>query len=176
MDQSVAIFGGGCFWCLEAVFERLRGVSGVTSGYAGGDDPDPAYERVCQGRTGHAEVVRIVFDPGIISFEALLEVFFLIHDPTTPDRQGADIGTQYRSVVFCHDPGQEAAARAMIARLEASGDLPGPVVTQVAPGARFFPAEDHHQDYFRANPLAPYCRAVVAPKVEKLLKTHPEWV
>lgn len=174
MAEAVATFGGGCFWCLEAVFERLKGVSDVTSGYAGGEDPNPTYERVCGGRTGHAEVVRITFDPEVVSFTTLLEVFFLSHDPTTLNRQGADIGTQYRSVVFCHDAEQEAATRAVIKGLEASGALPGPVVTQVVQAARFFAAEDYHQDYFRANPHAPYCQVVVGPKVAKLLKAYPD--
>lgn len=173
MADAVATFGGGCFWCLEAVFERLAGVSDVTSGYCGGADPNPTYERVCGGRTGHAEVVRVSFDPAVVSFGTLLEVFFLSHDPTTLNRQGADIGTQYRSVVFFHDADQEAATRAHIAILNASGALPGPVVTQVVPEARFFPAEDYHQDYFRNNPHAPYCQVVVASKVSKLLKAFP---
>ena len=176
MSAAVATFGGGCFWCLEAVFERLQGVSDVTSGYSGGEDPNPTYERVCGGRTGHAEVVRITFDPEQVSFTTLLEVFFLSHDPTTLNRQGADIGTQYRSVVFFHDAEQESATRAMVSRLDASGELSGPVVTQVVPACRFFPAEEYHQDYFRRNPYAPYCQVVVAAKVSKLLKKHPEWV
>lgn len=176
MSEAVATFGGGCFWCLEAVFERLQGVSDVTSGYSGGEDPNPTYERVCGGRTGHAEVVRITFDPEQVSFTTLLEVFFLSHDPTTLNRQGADIGTQYRSVVFFHDAEQESATRAMVSRLDASGELSGPVVTQVVPACRFFPAEEYHQDYFRRNPYAPYCQVVVAAKVSKLLKKHPEWV
>ncbi len=176
MSAAVATFGGGCFWCLEAVFERLQGVSDVTSGYSGGEDPNPTYERVCGGRTGHAEVVRITFDPEQVSFTTLLEVFFLSHDPTTLNRQGADIGTQYRSVVFFHDAEQESATRAMVSRLDASGELSGPVVTQVVPACRFFPAEEYHQDYFRCNPYAPYCQVVVAAKVSKLLKKHPEWV
>lgn len=176
MAEAVATFGGGCFWCLEAVFERLRGVSDVTSGYSGGEDPNPTYERVCGGRTGHAEVVRITYHPEVVSFATLLEVFFLSHDPTTLNRQGADIGTQYRSVVFCHDAEQETATRAMISRLDASGVFSASVVTQVAPLAKFFPAEVYHQDYFRSNPHAPYCQVVVSPKVSKLLKSHPEWV
>ena len=154
----------------------FRSVSDVTSGYSGGEDPNPTYERVCGGRTGHAEVVRITFDPEQVSFTTLLEVFFLSHDPTTLNRQGADIGTQYRSVVFFHDAEQESATRAMISRLDASGELSGPVVTQVVPACRFFPAEEYHQDYFRRNPYAPYCQVVVAAKVSKLLKKHPEWV
>ena len=176
MSEAVATFGGGCFWCLEAVFERLQGVSDVTSGYSGGEDPNPTYERVCGGRTGHAEVVRITFDPEQVSFTTLLEVLFLSHDPTTLNRQGADIGTQYRSVVFFHDAEQESATRDMISRLDTSGELSGPVVTQVVPACRFFPAEEYHQDYFRRNPYAPYCQVVVAAKVSKLLKKHPEWV
>jgi peptide-methionine (S)-S-oxide reductase len=174
MATALATVGGGCFWCLEAVFERLRGVSAVTSGYAGGEDPKPTYEKVCGGRTGHAEVIQIEFDPEVVSFATLLEVFFLSHDPTTLNRQGADVGTQYRSVVFWHDSVQETVTRSVIEALNASGKLASSVVTQVAPLVRFFPAEDYHQDYFRANPYQPYCQVVVAPKVAKLLRHHPE--
>lgn len=175
MATALATFGGGCFWCLEAVFERLKGVSAVTSGYAGGEDPNPTYEKVCGGRTGHAEVIQVEFDPDLVSFPTLLDVFFLSHDPTTLNRQGADVGTQYRSVVFWHDSTQEAATRMAIESLNATGQLSGPVVTQVAPLVRFYPAEAYHQDYFRANPYQPYCQAVVAPKVAKLLRLHPDW-
>ena len=174
MATALATVGGGCFWCLEAVFERLRGVSAVNSGYAGGEDPKPTYEKVCGGRTGHAEVIQIEFDPEVVSFATLLEVFFLSHDPTTLNRQGADVGTQYRSVVFWHDSVQESVTRSVIEALNASGKLASSVVTQVAPLVRFFPAEDYHQDYFRANPYQPYCQVVVAPKVAKLLLHHPE--
>ncbi|MBM3266728.1 MAG: peptide-methionine (S)-S-oxide reductase MsrA [Candidatus Sericytochromatia bacterium] len=170
MKESLATLGGGCFWCLEAVFVGLRGVSGVTSGYAGGRKPDPSYEEVCSGRTGHAEVVQIAFDPEEIAYRDLLAVFLTIHDPTTPNRQGNDVGTQYRSVVFHHDADQEAAARAVIADFTARGVWPAPIVTEVAPLEAFYPAEAYHQDYFARNPQQPYCQVVVAPKVAKFRK------
>jgi len=162
---ELATLGGGCFWCLEAVFLRLKGVSAVVSGYCGGPNPNPGYREVCTGNTGHAEVVRVSFDPAILSYRTLLEVFFALHDPTTPDRQGNDVGSQYRSAIFCHSPEQEQQARALMAELQES--CPAPIVTEVRPAAPFFPAEDYHQDYFRQNPSQPYCQAVVAPKVGK---------
>ncbi|MCB1930742.1 MAG: peptide-methionine (S)-S-oxide reductase MsrA [Rhodocyclaceae bacterium] len=162
-----AIFGGGCFWCLEAVFVRIKGVKSVTSGYAGGQMPSPDYRAVCTGGTGHAEVVRIDFDPAVVSYADLLAVFFVIHDPTTPNRQGNDVGTQYRSVIFTVSDDQETLARRAIAELDASGEFGAPVVTEVLPASRFWPAEDYHRDYFENNPNQPYCRLVVAPKVEK---------
>jgi peptide-methionine (S)-S-oxide reductase len=167
---ALATLAGGCFWCLEAVYEDLRGVRKVVSGYAGGHVPDPSYEAVCGGATGHAEVVQITFDPAQVSFTELLEVFFTIHDPTTPGRQGADIGTQYRSAVFFHDAEQERAARAVIADLSARGLWDDPVVTEVVPLGRFYQAEEYHQHYFVRNPGQGYCRAVVAPKVAKFRK------
>ncbi len=165
---ETATLGGGCFWCVEAVLQPLRGVKEVVSGYAGGHVPNPTYREVCAGRTGHAEVVQVAFDPDAIAYADLLRVFFATHDPTTPNRQGADVGTQYRSVVFYHDDAQRAAAEAVIAELEAEGVFDAPIVTEVAPLDTFYPAEAYHQDYYRANPDKPYCQAVIAPKVAKL--------
>ncbi len=165
MSEQTATLGGGCFWCLEAVFEQLRGVTSVQSGYAGGHVPNPTYEQVCTGTTGHAEVVQIRFDPDAISYRQLLEVFFGIHDPTTPDRQGNDVGPQYRSIILYHDEQQRAAAEAFIEELNASGVWDDPIVTQVVPLDQFYPAEDYHNEYFRRNPEQGYCRLVIAPKV-----------
>jgi peptide-methionine (S)-S-oxide reductase len=165
--SEVATLAGGCFWCLEAVFDDLQGVLDVVSGYAGGQVPHPSYEEVCTGATGHAEVVQITFDPAQVSFRELLEVFFTIHDPTTLNRQGADIGTQYRSAIFFHTPQQQATAQQVIADLTIAGLWSQPVVTEVVPLNAFYPAEDYHQEYFRRNPYQGYCRAVVAPKVAK---------
>jgi peptide-methionine (S)-S-oxide reductase len=167
-DSRLATLAGGCFWCLEAAFQQLRGVLGVQSGYSGGRDPAPTYEAVCSGTTGHAEVVQVRFDPAVISYEDLLGVFFTIHDPTTLNRQGPDAGTQYRSVIFCHDPEEEATARKVIASLEAQRLYDRPIVTEVVPFTRFHPAEAHHNDYFNRNQRQPYCVAVVAPKVAKV--------
>lgn len=164
---ETATLGGGCFWCLEACFEQLKGVESVVSGYAGGSVLNPDYESVCTGRTGHAEVVRVTFDPAVLSFRDLLDVFFAVHDPTTLNRQGADVGTQYRSVVFTESPEQERAAREVISELTAAKAWADPIVTQVEPLPTFYPAEAYHQGYFRANPYQGYCRAVVAPKVVK---------
>jgi peptide-methionine (S)-S-oxide reductase len=169
-ELEVATLAGGCFWCLEAVYDRLKGVQSVESGYTGGTVADPGYEAVCSGATGHAEAVRIRFDPGVVSFRDLLEVFFTIHDPTTPDRQGNDVGTQYRSVIFCHSPEQEETARDVIARLGAAGLWSRPIVTQVVPAGPFYVAEDYHQEYFERHPQQPYCMFVVAPKVAKARK------
>ena len=169
-NSEVATLGGGCFWCLEAVFDELRGVESVVSGYAGGSAPNPTYRQVCEGATGHAEVVQVAFDPREVSFRELLEVFFTIHDPTTLNRQGGDVGTQYRSAVFYHTPEQEATAHEVIARLGAEGLWDAPVVTEVAPLQEFYPAEDYHQESFARNADQPYCRAVVAPKVAKFRK------
>jgi peptide-methionine (S)-S-oxide reductase len=163
-----ATLGGGCFWCLEAVFEQLRGVERVQSGYAGGNVVNPSYRQVCGGDTGHAEVVQIAFDPSAIRFDELLDVFFDIHDPTTLNRQGADVGTQYRSVIFFHSPEQKRVAEEKIAALNASHVYRVPVVTEVMPFEAFYPAEDYHQEYFRNNPYQGYCQLVVAPKVAKL--------
>lgn len=169
-EKALATLGGGCFWCLEAVFEQMRGVERVESGYAGGDNPNPTYREVCGGDTGHAEVVQITFDPAVVSFGELLDVFFATHDPTTLNRQGADVGTQYRSVIFYHTPEQEQIARAKIAELDAARIWDRPIVTEVAPLPTFFKAEDYHQEYFRSNPYQGYCMAVVAPKVLKFRK------
>lgn len=165
---QTAVLGGGCFWCLEAVFGRLRGVQRVESGYAGGRVASPTYEAVCSGETGHAEVVRIEFDPAELSFRDLLRVFFTVHDPTTRDRQGSDVGTQYRSVIFCQSPEQRADAQAVIAELTEAGLWRDPIVTEVADAATFYPAESYHQEYFERNGRQPYCQFVVAPKVAKL--------
>ena len=164
--------GGGCFWCLEAVYQDLKGVERVVSGYAGGTAPNPSYEEVCTGRTGHAEVVQVTFDPATLSYRDLLRVFFAIHDPTTLNRQGADTGTQYRSVIFVHGAEQEAVAREVIADLGRSGVWDSPIVTEVAPLTAFFPAEGYHQEFFRRNPGQSYCQVVIAPKVAKFRKEH----
>jgi peptide-methionine (S)-S-oxide reductase len=168
--QAVATLAGGCFWCLEAVFEQLQGVTQVESGYTGGTVADPSYKQVCTGTTGHAEAVRVTYDPGVISYRELLEVFFDIHDPTTLNRQGADVGTQYRSAIYVHDAAQQAAAEAMIAELAAK--WADPIVTEVTPAGPFYVAEDYHQEYFRNNGRQPYCRAVIAPKVKKFQKLY----
>jgi len=171
MATETATLAGGCFWCLEAVFDQLQGVQSVESGYMGGDSSNPSYEEVCSGTTGHAEVVRVSFDPAVLGYRDLLAVFFTIHDPTTPDRQGNDVGTQYRSAIFFHSPEQEAAARSTIARLEAEKLWPAPIVTQVVPASAFWQAEDYHQEYFeRVGSQNPYCSYVVAPKVAKFRK------
>jgi peptide-methionine (S)-S-oxide reductase len=169
---ELATLGGGCFWCLEAVFRELRGVTRVVSGYAGGHVPNPTYEAVCGGQTGHAEVVQITFDPTAIAFRDLLEVFFTIHDPTTLNRQGADVGTQYRSVIFCHGSEQERIAREVLGEVEGSGVWDAPLVTEVLPLTAFFPAEAYHQEYFERNPGQGYCRVVIAPKVAKFRQQH----
>jgi peptide-methionine (S)-S-oxide reductase len=170
MATEIATLGGGCFWCLEAVFEQLNGVIGVESGYSGGDAPNPTYQQVCTGSTGHAEVVQATFDPAVVSFREVLEVFFAIHDPTTKNRQGADVGTQYRSVIFFHSPEQKQVAEGLMAELSAAGIWAGPIVTEIAPFEAFYKAEDYHQEYFRNNPGQPYCQAVVGPKVAKFRK------
>ena len=169
--SETAILGGGCFWCTEAAFAELQGVSAVQSGYAGGVVPNPSYQAVCTGRTGHAEVVQVTFEPEIISYEDLLRVFFTIHDPTTLNRQGADAGTQYRSVIFYGSPEQADAARRIIAEFEASKVWSGPIVTEVSAAPAFFRAEPEHDQYFARNPYSGYCQAVIAPKVAKLRKS-----
>jgi len=169
-QRELATLAGGCFWCLEAVFEQLRGVEKVESGYTGGHLPNASYKQVCSGATGHAEVVQVTFDPGAISFRELLEVFFGTHDPTTKDRQGADVGTQYRSAIFYHSPEQKRVAEELIAELTAEEIWDLPIVTEVVPAAEFIKAEDYHQGYYRGNPEQPYCQAVVAPKVAKFRK------
>jgi peptide-methionine (S)-S-oxide reductase len=165
-----ATLGGGCFWCLEAVFEQLQGVQKAESGYTGGSVPNPDYRQVCGGATGHAEVVQITFDPAVLSFRDLLEVFFATHDPTTPNRQGADVGTQYRSVIFYHSPQQKQIAEEVIAELNDARIWNDPIVTQVVPFETFYRAEDYHQEYYRNNPGQPYCQVVISPKVAKLRK------
>ncbi len=168
IHHETATLGGGCYWCLEACFENLQGVLSCESGFMGGAVPNPTYRAVCGGNTGHAEVVQVTFEPGILSYEQLLEAFFAIHDPTTLNRQGADVGTQYRSAIFYHSPDQKRVAEEVIARLTAEKIWPNPVVTEVVPVETFYPAEAYHQGYYRANPAQPYCVAVVSPKVAKL--------
>jgi peptide-methionine (S)-S-oxide reductase len=168
-NKEVATLAGGCFWCLEAVFEELEGVQKVESGFAGGDD-EAGYKEVCTGETGHAEVVQITFAPAIISYADLLTVFFAVHDPTTLNRQGADVGTQYRSAVFFHDDSQKAVAEKAIATLTEEQIWPNPVVTEIAPFDKFFRAEDHHQDYYRNNMNQGYCQVVINPKLDKFRK------
>ena len=168
--REIATLGGGCFWCLEAVYDELKGVEEVVSGYAGGAVVNPSYEQVCSGRTGHAEVVQVTFDPRQISYQELLEVFFTIHDPTTPNRQGHDIGTQYRSIILYHSPEQRAAAAETLARLEAAGIWDAPIVTEIEPLTEFYPAEEYRRDYFKRNPEQAYCQVVIAPKVLKARK------
>jgi peptide-methionine (S)-S-oxide reductase len=170
--REVATLGGGCFWCTEAVFDQLAGVTDVVSGYAGGHLANPSYRQVCDGTTGHAEVIQATFDPAQISFREVLEVFFSSHDPTTLNRQGADVGTQYRSVIFYHSEAQRAAATQLIAELNASGEWPNPIVTELSPVPTFYPAEDYHQEYFAQNGRQPYCQFVVAPKVAKFRKRY----
>ena len=169
---QTAVLGGGCFWCLEAVFDQLAGVKSVESGYAGGSAPNPTYEDVCGGATGHAEVVKIDFDPAIVSFRDLLKVFFSIHDPTTMNRQGSDVGTQYRSVIYPQTPEQRADAKAVIDELSREKLWSQPVVTEIADAAPFYPAEKYHQEYFERNGRQPYCQFVVAPKVAKFRKQY----
>ena len=170
MAEELATLGGGCFWCLEAVFKDLRGVTAVQSGYAGGHVPDPTYKQVCSGRTGHAEVVQIRFDPAELAYADLLRVFFTIHDPTTQDRQGHDVGTQYRSAILTHSPAQDATARAVMAEIADAKLWPAPLVTEIVPLTVFYAAEAEHDDYFARNPWTGYCQAVVAPKVAKFRK------
>jgi len=171
MTTQTATLAGGCFWCIEAVFDQLKGVASVESGYMGGKTPNPTYEDICTGTTGHAEVIRIAFDDSVVSFRELLEVFFVIHDPTTLNRQGNDVGTQYRSVIFFHSPEQKADAEAVISNLSAAKIWNDPIVTEVTPASTFHIAEDYHQEYFeRTGDRNPYCSFVVAPKVAKFRK------
>jgi peptide-methionine (S)-S-oxide reductase len=165
--QETATLGGGCFWCLEAVYERMAGVLSVTSGYMGGRTENPTYQDVCSGRTGHAEVAQVTFDPDVTTYRDILDVFFTIHDPTTRDRQGNDVGSQYRSVIFTHSEDQRATAAETIRELNAAGTWNAPIVTEMQPAGTFYPAEDYHQEYFRNNADQPYCAYVVAPKVHK---------
>jgi peptide-methionine (S)-S-oxide reductase len=169
---EVATLGGGCFWCLEAVYEELKGVEKVESGYSGGTVPNPTYRQVCTETTGHAEVVQVTFDPEVVTFREILEVFFTIHDPTTLNRQGYDVGTQYRSAIFYHTPEQERIAGEMISDLEAARVWEDPIVTEVTPFEAFYVAEDYHQNYFRRNEEQPYCQVVISPKVAKFRKQH----
>jgi peptide-methionine (S)-S-oxide reductase len=167
---ETATLGGGCFWCIEAVFERIQGVAEAMSGYSGGRTADPTYEEVCSGTTGHAEVVQIRFDPKVTSYREILQIFFAMHDPTTLDRQGADAGTQYRSIILVHSPAQQATAEALIRELTAGRVFDDPIVTQVVPFEVFYPAEISHQEYYDRNPNAGYCRVVISPKLAKLKK------
>ena len=171
-----ATLAGGCFWCTEAVYAELKGVKSVTSGYIGGAVPNPTYKDVCTGQTGHAEAIEIEYDPAVVSFEKLLEVFFATHDPTTLNRQGADVGTQYRSGIFYHNDEQKRIAEEVIAKLDAAKVFPRKIVTEVTKASTFYPAEDYHQDYFATNPFQPYCQAVAAPKVEKVRKVFKDLV
>jgi peptide-methionine (S)-S-oxide reductase len=172
--NEVATLAGGCFWCLEAVFDDLKGVEDVVSGYSGGKIPNPTYKQVCTGATGHAEVVQVTFAPTQISYRDLLEVFFTIHDPTTLNRQGADVGTQYRSAIFYHSPEQKAIAEQVIGELNAEKIWNRPIVTELTPFTSFYPAEDYHQEYFTNNPFQPYCQIVIAPKIAKFRKQYLE--
>jgi len=174
MTREVATLAGGCFWCLEAVFDQLEGVEDVVSGYAGGHVPNPTYKHVCTGETGHAEVVQVTFDPQVVSYRDLLKVFFAIHDPTTLNRQGGDVGTQYRSAIFTHSDEQEQAAEAVIGELNEAGIWDEPIVTEVSPFEVFYPAEEYHQEYFARNPYQAYCQIVIAPKVAKFRKQYLE--
>jgi peptide-methionine (S)-S-oxide reductase len=171
-DHQTATLGGGCFWCLEAVYKDLKGVESVVSGYAGGQVEKPTYEQVCGGRTGHAEVVQITYDPAVVSYRDLLDVFFTIHDPTTPDQQGADIGPQYRSIILYHSPEQKADAERAIAEQGEKGVWDAPIVTEVVPLEKFYPGEEYHQDYYERNPRQRYCQIVIAPKVAKFRKQY----
>jgi peptide-methionine (S)-S-oxide reductase len=172
MNKEMVTLGGGCFWCLEAVYEQLKGVEAVVSGYCGGEVANPTYEQVCTGTTGHAEVVQITFDSSAITFRDILNVFFTIHDPTTLNRQGADVGTQYRSAIFYHSPEQRQVAEEAIAELTAAGLWNDPIVTEVVPLSTFYPAEEYHQGYFRRNPYQGYCQIVIAPKVAKFRQQY----
>lgn len=168
--HEIATLGGGCFWCVEAVFAEVKGVHRVLSGYAGGHVPNPTYRQVCTGETGHAEVVQVIFDPDQVSFREILEIFFDIHDPTTLNRQGADVGTQYRSIILYHNQDQQTTAQAVIDELADSGQWHDPIVTELAPLEAFYPAEDYHQEYFAHNGSQPYCQFVIAPKMNKFRK------
>lgn len=174
MTTEIATFGGGCFWCTEAVFQQIKGVEKVVSGYCNGQVPNPTYEQVCTGQTGHAEVIQITFDPAQVPFARLLEVHFKTHDPTTLNQQGADRGTQYRSGIYCHSDEQKTAAEAIVKTLDESGVYNNPIVTEVVAIDEFYPAEDYHQNYFKQNGDAGYCQAVIVPKVEKFRKIFSE--
>jgi peptide-methionine (S)-S-oxide reductase len=174
MSEEIATLGGGCFWCLEAVFKELRGVGAVQSGYAGGHVANPSYKQVCSGTTGHAEVVQVTFDPAQISYADLLRVFFTTHDPTTKDRQGNDVGTQYRSIILTHSDAQAAAAKSVMQEIAAEKLWPAPIVTQIEPLSVFYPAETEHDDYYARNPWSGYCQVVIAPKVAKARKVFKD--
>ncbi len=171
-NKQIATFGGGCFWCVEAVIQRLEGIESVVSGYAGGETINPSYRTICTGATGHAEVVQVVFDADVISYEDLITVFMTSHNPTTPDQQGADRGTQYRSIILHHDDGQKAIAEKVMERLK--DKFPDPIVTELAPLKVFYPAEDYHQNYYNENPYAGYCLVVIRPKIKKLKKYYSD--
>ncbi|MES2024884.1 MAG: peptide-methionine (S)-S-oxide reductase MsrA [Pseudomonadota bacterium] len=172
MAMEIATLGGGCFWCTEAVFQQLKGIKAVESGYTGGHIENPEYEQICEGTTGHAEVVRLTFDPAVVSFREILEVFFTIHDPTTLNRQGNDVGTQYRSVIYFHTPEQKDTAKHVIAEMANVWDAP--IVTELSPAETYYKAESYHQNYFRQNPMQGYCAFIVAPKVSKVRKTFSD--
>ena len=169
---EVTTLGGGCFWCTEAVFSQLKGVEEIEPGYSGGNVENPSYEQVSTGKTGHAEVAQITFDPAVISFKEILQIFFSTHDPTSLNRQGADIGTQYRSAIFYHDDGQKAIAEQMIKELSDEGAFDAPIVTQVEPSKAFYKAEDYHREYYKRHPEQPYCRVVIAPKIAKFRQLY----
>ncbi len=174
MATEIATLGGGCFWCTEAVFQQLKGVLEVESGYTGGEVPNPTYEQICEGTTGHAEVVKLTFDPDVISYREILEVFFTIHDPTTPNRQGNDVGTQYRSVIYYHSPQQQDTAKHVISEMANVWDAP--IVTELSPIGDYYKAEDYHQNFFRQHPMQGYCAFIVAPKVSKFRQTFADKV
>jgi peptide-methionine (S)-S-oxide reductase len=171
-NHETATLGGGCFWCLEAVYEQMEGVISIKSGYSGGARPNPSYDQVCSGATGHAEVVQVEFDPAVTTYREILQIFFTIHDPTTLDRQGNDVGSQYRSIIFYHSDEQQGTARNVMEEIEKAEVFPSPVVTEVVPLEKFYSAETHHQDYYARNQSQPYCQYVIAPKVAKIRKLY----
>lgn len=173
-SAEIATLGGGCFWCLEPIFAGLKGVEKVESGYSGGKVKNPGYREICTGNTGHAEVVQVTFDPGVIGYQELLEIFFTVHDPTTLNRQGNDAGTQYRSVIFYHSPAQKETAERVIKEVNASGGWPAPIITEISPFSAFYRAEDYHQDYYARNGNQPYCQLVITPKVKAFRERYPE--
>lgn len=175
-NEQIAVFAGGCFWCTEPVFSQLKGVKQVVSGYIGGHTSNPTYKEICNGDTGHAEAIKITFDANVMRFETLLEIFFMSHDPTTPNRQGNDVGTQYRSAVFCQNETQKIVTLQMIEKLNQQGIWPNPIVTQVNDTATFYAAEDYHQQYFAKNPFQPYCMAVAAPKAAKIRSLYEDLI
>lgn len=175
-NLETATFGGGCFWCTEAVYQQIKGVESIVSGYTGGHVLNPTYKQVCSGRTGHAEVIQIKFDPSLVSFEKLLEIHFKTHDPTTLNRQGADVGTQYRSAIFYHTPEQKETSEAIKKKLDEARAFRDPIVTEVVPAVKFYAAEDYHQNYMRENPGNPYCRSVALPKIRKVRKVFADYI